>query len=168
MVLMLINQGRSYGLFRRARAGTHRPSPPAKANPLPTPSPSLILLPYTSFWTPKESGIGRRDTPPGCAGGGQGPLRNDLRPPIRVFSHLLLMPEASRPSRSPLPSKAYLRHWPELRESQLPTPRPSITRAKCMGEGVSLPKCSSCLPRDSLFLIFSFVFWFCPTFLCFV
>ena len=153
-------------MFRRARVGTHRPSPPAKANPPSDaiPSSSLSRRPACGRHRVRYK---RLDTPPGCAGGGQGPLRNDLRPPIRVFSHHLLMPEASRPSRSPLPSKAYLRHWPELRESQLPTPRPSITRAKCMGEGVSLPKCSSCLHKDSLFLFFSFL-WFCPDFLFFV
>ena len=109
-------------MFRRARAGTHRPSPPAKANPLPTPFLPLIPLPFTSIRTPLGSGTGRRDTPLGCARGGQGPLRNDLRPPISVFSHFVWM-SPSKPSRPPLPLKAYPRQRPKLRADQLPSPQ---------------------------------------------
>ena len=124
-----IDHGRRYEMFRRAGAGTHRPSPPAKANPLPTPFPPLIPLPFTSIRTPQGSGIGRRDTPLGCARGGQGPLRNDLRPPIVALSRQVLMSLHRHPPNTLLPQKHISDSGPSSESICSLTSRPSITRA---------------------------------------
>ena len=120
--------------------------PLLRQSPLPTPYPSLIPQPSASLRTPKESGIGRRDTPLGCARGGQGPLRNDLRPPNCVFSHLVWM-SPSKPSRPPLPLKACQAQRPKLLEDQLPLPQALKYQGETPGEGVTLKRTVVSLSR---------------------